>query len=445
MQFFKKLRFFFRLSRAFLKKRFLIIFLGAIVGVFSYFLLSFLFQKYNLFRKTEKIGLVGKYSLEDIPEEILQYISFGLTEVTPEGEVIPRLCDRWEISPDEKVYSFYFGKKKFFWHDGSEFNANDINYNFKDAKVLQIDSYLLKIVLNEPFSPLLSVLSQPVFKKGLIGLGEYRVDKIESTGKTLKSILLKPKTRTSSLPNLHFKFYINESYLKTGFSLGEIDKISEIDNNRDFLEIKNLVINKVQKTDRYLALYFNTAKDPFSDKNFRQAVAYSLAKFPEQKRALSPISPSSLFFNPGVKKYDQDLAKSKLLLEKVKIEKDKVFTIYTFTSLENQAKTIQEELKKIGLNTEIKFSSLSLEDFDLFLAIEKIPQDPDQYIYWHTGQGRNLSRFSNPRIDKLLEDGRKTIDSQERKKIYFDFQRFLAEETPAIFLYYPSYYSIERK
>ncbi len=445
MQFFKKIRFFFRLSSAFLKKRFLIIFAGILIGISFYFFLSYIFQKYNLFRKTEKIGLVGKYSLEDIPEEILQYISFGLTEITSEGEVVPKLCDRWEISSDEKIYSFYFGKKKYFWHDGMEFNANDINYNFKDAKVMPIDSYLLKIVLNEPFSPLLSVLSQPIFKKGLIGLGDYRIDKVETSGKTLKSILLKPKTRSSPLLNLHFKFYTNESYLKTAFALGEINIIKEIENPQYFTDINNLKIDNIPKNDRYLALFFNTAKDPSSDKNFRQAIAYALSKFPDQKRAISPISPSSIYFNPGVKKYEMDLAKSKLLLEKVKIEKERVFSIYSFPSLEEQAKTIQEELNKIGLKTEIKYSSLPQEEYDFFLAIETIPLDPDQYSYWHTGQTRNITRFSNPRIDKLLEDGRKTLTTEERKKIYFDFQRFLAEETPAVFLYYPIYSSIERK
>jgi len=58
---------------------------------------------------------------------------------------------------------------------------------------------------------------------------------------------------------------------------------------------------------------------------------------------------------------------------------------------------------------------------------------------------KNLTRLKNPRIDKLLEDGRKSLDLDERRKIYFDFQKYLVEEVPAVFLYYPMTYTINRK
>jgi len=44
-----------------------------------------------------------------------------------------------------------------------------------------------------------------------------------------------------------------------------------------------------------------------------------------------------------------------------------------------------------------------------------------------------------------LEEGRQTFDTQERKRIYFDFQRYLLEESPAIFISYPTFYNITRK
>lgn len=441
----KRIRFFFRLSFAFFKKRIGLIILGIFAGVLGYLLISKVIKYLPSPRKTEKIGISGKYTIEDIPEEILNKISFGLTEILDDGKVVTKLCDRWDISTDEKIYSFFFGNKKYFWHDGTEFNVNDINYNFRDAKILHIDSYLVKILLSEPFSPLLSVLSQPIFKNGLNGLGDYRVGKIESSGQILKTIYLKPKSELKSLPNVIYKFYVNESYLKTAFKLGEINKINEISSIVGLENINNLFIKTIQPADRYIALFFNSKKDPFVEKNFRQAIAYSLNKSGAKKRAFSPINPSSFVFNPGVKKYEKDISKTKLLLSKIKIEPDRIYSIYTFPSLEGEAKSIQEDLAKIGLKCEVKFSSFPPADYDMFLAVEKIPSDPDQYQYWHTDQKRNISNFSNPRIDKLLEDGRKVFDPDERKKIYFDFQRFLVEESPAVFLYFPIYYSVEKK
>ena len=53
-------------------------------------------------------------------------------------------------------------------------------------------------------------------------------------------------------------------------------------------------------------------------------------------------------------------------------------------------------------------------------------------------------RSDNPKIDKLLEDGRKENNKEERKEIYHDFQRFLVEDCPAVFLHELATYSISR-
>jgi ABC-type transport system substrate-binding protein len=45
----------------------------------------------------------------------------------------------------------------------------------------------------------------------------------------------------------------------------------------------------------------------------------------------------------------------------------------------------------------------------------------------------------------LLEAGRGTINLEEREKAYFDFQKNIQDDPPAIFLYYPYVYTITRK
>lgn len=442
--FLKKIRFFLRLIKAFVLKRASIIFLGVLLGFLFYHFSPFIFNLIPKTGKILKIGVVGKYSISEIPSEILSKISLGLTKISEDGNPLPDLCDRWEISLDEKIYTFYFEKKKHFWHDGSEFSTEDVNYNFKDAKILSIDSHILKIILNEPFSPLPIAVSQPIFKKGLIGLGNYKVKKLERSGQIIKSVSLIPVDKKKDLPSIVYRFYVNESHLITAFKLGEINKIEDIQSPKEFEKIENIKIGKLQRYDRFLSLFFNTNKDPFSEKSFRQAISYAIEKPSDKTRCISPVNPLSWAFNPGVKRYEKDLVKSKQLLSKLKIDKKSPFLLYVFPSLENEAKKIQAELKIVGIESEIRLTSLAPDDFDMFLAIQKSTLDPDQYSFWHTGQPSNLTKISNPRIDKLLEDGRKLLDQEERKKIYFDFQRFLVEESPAVFLYYPFYYSIER-
>ena len=65
---------------------------------------------------------------------------------------------------------------------------------------------------------------------------------------------------------------------------------------------------------------------------------------------------------------------------------------------------------------------------------------PDQYYLWHATQTKtNLTKYDSKRVDKDLEDGRKTVKEEDRKVKYFDFQKTILEDAPAAFLYFPKY------
>ncbi|MDX6502046.1 MAG: peptide/nickel transport system substrate-binding protein, partial [Blastocatellia bacterium] len=46
--------------------------------------------------------------------------------------VTPELAERWDISPDGKVYTFYLRKNASF-HDGTPVNAKDVKWSFDRA------------------------------------------------------------------------------------------------------------------------------------------------------------------------------------------------------------------------------------------------------------------------------------------------------------------------
>ena len=50
-----------------------------------------------------------------------------------------------------------------------------------------------------------------------------------------------------------------------------------------------------------------------------------------------------------------------------------------------------------------------------------------------------VSGISSPKLDKLLEDARKTLDPKVRAEKYVEFSKHLLDESPAVFLYYPNY------
>jgi len=129
-----------------------------------------------------------------------------------------------------------------------------------------------------------------------------------------------------------------------------------------------------------------------------------------------------------------------------KEEKEKLtLKLSTVPLLVNVAEKIARDWGAVGVKTSVQASSGVPEVFDAFLAIFDIPKDPDQYALWHSNQNiTNITNYANPRIDKLLEDGRTQIEQTARQKIYLDFQRFLLEDAPVVFLYHPTLYTVFR-
>ena len=199
-----------------------------------------------------------------------------------------------------------------------------------------------------------------------------------------------------------------------------------------------------------MAVFFNTQDNLLKDKNIRQALSYAIDKNTlGGQRAISPISVDSWAYNPQVKPYDYDPVKAKSMISdyetSAKVSSISI-NLATTPVLLNKAEIIEKNWQDAGVTVNLQVISQVPTDFQSFLAIYDIPDDPDQYSMWHSTQtATNITHYQNPRIDKLLEDGRSNINIEDRKKVYLDFQRFLVEDSPAAFLYYPTNFTISRK
>lgn len=438
----KKLRFIIRFISAVIKKQYKMVFLGLSLGILFYFFFPKIIFYLPKPQRAMKIGLVGQYSVDNLPETILNDISYGLTEINNNGEVKPALSEGWTISDDQKTYIFKISKKNVVWHDHKIFNVKDINYNFKDISY-SFDSDSISFFLKEPFSSLLSILSRPLFRKGLIGLGEYKIKKIVKKGKYVDSILLVPFIKIN-LPNKLYRFYKSENDLKSGFNLGEINEINDVFSSEGISPGKSVTIFPKIKNNIFLGVFLNTNNPFLSDKTFRQALSYAIPKEIGEVRATGPLNPDNWSYNPDIKPYKQDIEKAKNLLQKDQVGNKIKIVVSTLPQYQAIAEQIKSSWEHVGIESEVKIVSFVPEEFDALLIAREIPKDPDQYYFWHSTQPGNLSSFKSPRIDKLLEDGRRTFGKEERKSIYFDFQRFLVEESPVIFLTHPKLYSIFR-
>jgi len=439
----KKVRFYLRLSSALWQKQKKLIFIGCLVGVLTFFYFPKILR-FLVISQTQRMGLVGKFTTSDLPLEIQHLISQGLTEITPDGQIVPSLASSWETNKDGKEYIFQL-KDDIFWQNGKAVVAKDINYNFTDVAMTTLGDKKIKFELKEPFAPFPAVVSRPVFKKGLVGTGEYRVKSIKKNGQIVEKLNL-VAVKDKAKPKLSFRFYPTEGAARTAFKLGEVDSLKEISNLGELETWKKIKISPEVKYNRFVAIFFNTQNQKLASKSIRQALGYAI-KDRWEPRALNSLNPHSWAYNSGVKPYEFDPQNASKLLKKSTEEENQPLTqikLSTIPSLLPVAEAIKEDWEQLNINTDIRVIANLDEEFEALLISQEIPPDPDQYTLWHSTQTTNISRLKSPKIDKLLEDGRKTLDQEKRKEIYFDFQRFLVEETPAIFLFHPTVYNITR-
>ncbi|MEK7061183.1 MAG: ABC transporter substrate-binding protein [Patescibacteria group bacterium] len=437
-------RYIFSLITAFLGRFKWILLSGTIAGIL-FFLALDVFSRDNFKGKDQRIGIVGRYRLDNLPNSIISDVSSGLTTLSDSGKVSSGIASSWENKDGGKTWVFHIRDGEV-WQDGKSIDSRDIQINFSDVIIERPDLRTIIFKLQTPFSPFPAILSKPIFKKGFLGTGVWKVKKVTIVGNVVEKIILSRLKEN----NIIYKFYPTEETAKNALKLGEIDKLNDIFSFQPFDSWKTVSVSKKIDYKKFAAVFFNLAKDKkTADKTLRQALTYAIKKDKfSENRALGPISPYSWAYNPQVKPYEYDLTKAKEMMKELSKEtlNNLSLNIATTHVLLPQAEEIAKNWRDLGILVYVQVISAIPDDFDAFLGILDIPKDPDQYSLWHSSQeATNISNYKNPRIDKLLEDGRTITNEIERKKIYFDFQRFLIEDSPAAFLYHPVSYTITRK
>ena len=275
----------------------------------------------------------------------------------------------------------------------------------------------------------------------MIGTGPYQIKKIEKSRIFITKITLEADDQ--QLPVIHIRFYPNEKVAITGFNLGEVQVLSGVTNLKAIPANPLIRINKKTDYSKIVTVLFQTTDLLLRNRSLRQALAFQAPQIPGEETANNPYPPGSWAYNNLSKKYLSNPGEAEEALERAKssISEDKMNSEIILTAtpnLEEVGKMIVESWKKLGFDIKLRIESGIPQNFQALLITQSIPIDPDQYFLWHATQAKtNLTKYDSKRVDKDLEDGRKIITEEERKEKYFDFQKTLLEDTPAIFLYFP--------
>ncbi len=223
----------------------------------------------------------------------------------------------------------------------------------------------------------------------------------------------------------------------------------------------------------------------FRNTKFRQAVSYAIDREAIVKSILSgrgvpaygfETQGNKKWYDPNVKKYPYDPAKSIGLLKEIGIEKrngdnflidsngNKIqFVFNTNTgngAREKTAVLIQNDLKNIGMDVifqPIEFNTLITKiddtyDYDCVLmglqpGTSADPSDSMNVLessgYTHQWFPREKTPSTpwEARIDSLMDAQMQTLNYDERKKDYDQVQEILGEQQPMIFTVTPIYYA----
>lgn len=269
-------------------------------------------------------GLVGAprfinplLAVSDVDQSLATLVYSGLMRATPEGEYIPDLAERYEVSEDGTAYTFTIRSDAVF-HDGTPVTADDVVFTVERAQradinsprradwegvtATAIDDRTVRFVLERPYAPFLENTTLGVLPAHLwedvapgdfpfhelnthpIGSGPYAIERIrtDASGAAERYTLRAFEDFALGEPHLStitFVLYPNTDALIDGFSNGVVESIAGV----EAATIATLPTDesRVVRTTlpRVFAVFFNQNQNPvFTEAAVREALDVSLDK-----------------------------------------------------------------------------------------------------------------------------------------------------------------------
>jgi peptide/nickel transport system substrate-binding protein len=419
------------------------------------------------------------------------------------GEFTPGLAESWSISPDGLVYTFNLRRGVVF-HDGTPFNASAVGANLEritDPNIGSqravfmlgpyigheiVDEYTIRLLLAEPFSPLLDSLSQvylgiasPTAFKSLsrdryqfhqVGTGPFRfVEYVPGDRLVIRRnpdyawapAHYQPALGTS-VDEVEFRFF-SESPASRAVALesGNAQIMGELlpTDARILTANSDVRIMPVAVAGQPLQFMMNTARFPTNDLRVRQAILFGTnreaivdAVFQRfSPVAWGPLSANSPFYDRVVRgSYAYDPGRARDLLASAGFSDSDGDGIFDLGGAEialdvivppwglipEVAQLLQSQWRTVGIGANlipvpsrnVLLGTVNQGEYNL-VAFYSFGIDPFLLNEYFLSSGSlNWSRVANAELDALLIEGARQSDFQIRRDIYAQVQRLIMTE-----------------
>ena len=305
---------------------------------------------------------------------VLKGIFESLVYQSADNTIEPWLATKWEISDDQKTYTFHLREDVTF-HDGSTFNAEVVKYNFerifdpatkaptpasymeKVKSVEVVDEYTVKFILSEPSATFITLLAHTnlsivskeaaekygeQFASHPVGTGPFQfVEHVENDQVVLEKFEdyhgtypFADHEGTAHLDKLIFKIIPEEATRIGSVQSGQVDAAETVP-PQDIVSIKSsgqLNLLEAETGGLPYTLFINHSTAPWNDVKARQALTAAIdvetivntLYLGTYKRAWSALAPITFGYDKSLENKEfYDVKKANQLFDELGWKKDR--------------------------------------------------------------------------------------------------------------------------
>jgi ABC-type transport system substrate-binding protein/methyl-accepting chemotaxis protein len=376
--------------------------------------------------------------------DVMANVFEGLVQFGERAEIRPAAAERWDISPDGRVYTFYLRESARF-HNGRRVRSDDIKYSFERqmrqnedaaawafrpllgadqfmsgeadtvAGIQIVNEQVLKLELIQPVAFFLSTLcteysyvvpreevERPAIEFGVrpVGSGPFRVvEPVLGKEVQLERFSNYWNPELPYVDRLSVYFGLTAEEILEAFLRGELDYVTDLPlTNLNELKERAAdiqVLEAVQLQTRMLV--FDCERPPLSDRRVRQAICLAIDRrrflrevYGEMAElSIGPIPPGILGYDPGERGYAYDPDRARALLESAGYEAGFETEVWWPQSVSSAVECLKDDLAAVGIRAEFRY--VEAEEMERGLRLRTVPiagrdwyadyPDPDDFTY----------------------------------------------------------------